>query len=219
MCYNRAIGELSPGEKKVFLKLQQKGHDYWDDERNCFNYFEIDSLVDSAYDSEKNAQWAKCQESVGAPRGSFASEEDIIIFDSDDSLMNMRSSIEEESSSISSDSIRTLPSFVQVDIDGSEAVVEDDEECEDSCDCEEHDEHKDEEDKMVADDSDSASSVVKLFKRSTIRNKKQYLQSLQKYCFFKTIDGLRVPQPIGMDGGRRFTLNDLIDISGLLMAR
>lgn len=70
--YDHSKGELSPGELRIFDKLYDMGHDYYTNKR--YMKFKLDPLVESAFNTSKNEEWAKYHESDATPKGSLESE-------------------------------------------------------------------------------------------------------------------------------------------------
>lgn len=72
-----AQGKRSVGEEKIFLKLQKRGHNYWDQHTDAWKPIALDPLVESAYSSERNKVHYEYKESVDGPAPSLASDDGI----------------------------------------------------------------------------------------------------------------------------------------------
>jgi len=105
-------GKLSLGEQRVFERLERIGHKHRDSDGNLKHDIEVDSLMESAFNSTQNEQWDDYKQSQGAPPASEVSRDDIVLVkasQSDDSseghhiLCESGSEISQDNSFSSSD--------------------------------------------------------------------------------------------------------------------
>lgn len=184
-------GALSPGELRVFDGLDRIGHHHRDSEGRLREDIEVDSILESAFCSTEQRKWGNYKASFRAPRASEISQEDVVLCNAD-ALDDQSPRDPDGPPQFSGSELSSDPALDPYDSDSDINIIESE---------------------SLQDIFDEAKAVKasEFYKNRDAQNKQN-----TKYCHFKVVNGLKLPLPQGVHG-RKFSVNEMIDISGYLL--